>query len=404
MRVAYFVNQYPAPSHTFIRREIQALEGHGIQVARFSLRSGDRLVDTDDLSELARTRQVLAIGPARLAWGVLRAAVTRPNAFGRAVQAALRLGTRSHRGLFRHAVYLAEACTLVRWFEEAKVEHVHAHFGTNSTAVALLCRTLGGPTYSFTVHGPEEFDMPESLKLGMKVQDAAFVVAIPDFGRSQLYRWSRMEDWGKIEVVRCAVDRRFLELPRTPTPTAPRLLHIGRLSEQKGQVLLLEALSDVARDGLDFQLTMIGDGPMREALQARAREVGLEGRVRFAGLLDGNAIRDETPRLQGARHGELRRGTSGRDRWKRSHAVVPSWRRASPGSRNSWSLACRAGSFRRVHGIRLAGAIRGALLASPEALDAMGEFGAARVAEAHDASREAAKLAALFRETVARNG
>lgn len=169
MNVAYFVNQYPAPSHTFIRREIHALEAHGIRVGRYSLRCGDGLVDPDDLAEVARTRQVLAVGAARLAWGVVRAALTRPAAFARAVRATVQLGFRSNRGLLRHAVYLAEACTLVQWLEEAKVEHLHAHFGTNSTAVALLCRKLGGPTYSFTVHGPEEFDMPEGLKLGMKI-------------------------------------------------------------------------------------------------------------------------------------------------------------------------------------------------------------------------------------------
>mgnify|MGYP006200763073 CR=1 FL=1 len=63
------------------------------------------------------------------------------------------------------AVSFAEACVLVDWLESEKVEHVHAHFGTNSTTVAMLCHALGGPTYSFTVHGPDEFDRPRALRL-----------------------------------------------------------------------------------------------------------------------------------------------------------------------------------------------------------------------------------------------
>ena len=38
MRVAYFVNQYPAISHSFVRREIQALERQGLDVARYAIR------------------------------------------------------------------------------------------------------------------------------------------------------------------------------------------------------------------------------------------------------------------------------------------------------------------------------------------------------------------------------
>ncbi len=46
MRIAYLVNQYPKPSHTFIRREIQALERLGADVFRISLRGWkDQLAD-----------------------------------------------------------------------------------------------------------------------------------------------------------------------------------------------------------------------------------------------------------------------------------------------------------------------------------------------------------------------
>ena len=68
MRVAYLINQYPKVSHSFIRREILALERHGFEVLRIALRGWDlELVDPEDLQERTRTRYVLRDGRARAA-------------------------------------------------------------------------------------------------------------------------------------------------------------------------------------------------------------------------------------------------------------------------------------------------------------------------------------------------
>ena len=86
-------------------------------------------------------------------------------------------------------IYLAEACCIRALADaESKLQHLHAHFGTNSAEVAMLVHVLGGPPWSFTVHGPEEFDKPEFIGLPEKIRRAAFVVAISSFGRSQLFR------------------------------------------------------------------------------------------------------------------------------------------------------------------------------------------------------------------------
>ena len=172
---------------------------------------------------------------------VLRTAACRPRAFGARASMAVKAGRVSERGLFRNLVYLAEACVLLRWLAELGIEHVHAHYGTNSAMVAMLCRMLGGPPYSFTMHGPEEFDAPRSLSLREKIHHAAFVVAITEFTRSQLYRWADYADWPKIHVVRVGVSPMFLEHGPSPIPAAPRLVNIGRITEQKGQATLIQA-------------------------------------------------------------------------------------------------------------------------------------------------------------------
>jgi colanic acid/amylovoran biosynthesis glycosyltransferase len=292
LQVAYLVNQYPQPSQSFIRREIRALEDLGYAVRRYSVRRWDGLLaDDEDRQEQDRTTVLLDAGMLGIFFAVLRAALTAPLRFTAASAAALRLGRRSDRGVLRHFVYLFEACLLVRELRRHGVDHVHAHFGTNSTTVALLCRILGGPAYSFTVHGPEEFDKPEFLHLGEKIRHAAFVVAISQFGRSQLFRQCAYAEWEKIKIVRCGVDASFHDVEPTDPPAVPRLVCVARLHEQKGLPILVDAAARLRDGGLAFRIKVIGDGPLRGELQRRIAELKLEAYIELAGWQSGPEVR-----------------------------------------------------------------------------------------------------------------
>jgi colanic acid/amylovoran biosynthesis glycosyltransferase len=216
-----------------------------------------------------------------------------PRRFARALAEVWRLGRNSERGVLIHLIYLAEACVLRKWTQQDGIAHLHVHFGSNSTAVAMLCRLLGGPPYSFTVHGPEEFDRPVSLGLGQKIRHAAFVVSICSFGRSQLWRWAEVRDWGKVHVVHCGLDESFLGAPPSPPSAAPRLINIGRLTEQKGQLILVEAAARLRAQGRDFEVVLIGGGPLREAIEERIRRLDLGAHVRLAGWMTGPQVRQE---------------------------------------------------------------------------------------------------------------
>ncbi|MEO8598329.1 MAG: colanic acid biosynthesis glycosyltransferase WcaL, partial [bacterium] len=162
MKIAYLVNQYPKVSHSFIRREILALERQGFDVQRIAVRGWDgELVDDEDLRERDRTRYVLQDGMTSLLSASIRILATSPLRFFHALRLALKMGRRADRSWPFHLIYLAEACRIVPWLDAFGARHLHAHFGTNSAEVAMLATTLGGPPYSFTVHGPEEFDKPE---------------------------------------------------------------------------------------------------------------------------------------------------------------------------------------------------------------------------------------------------
>src|SRR5262245_4184884 len=166
MRVAYLVNQYPKVSHTFIRREILALERLGREVKRFAVRGWDaEVVDPEDRAEQGRTHYLLQRGLLSLAGAVFVQALARPRRFFAALALALRMARRADRPWPYHLVYLAEACALRQALGDDGADQLHAHFGTNTAEVAMLAHALGGPPFSFTVHGPEEFDKPMFLGL-----------------------------------------------------------------------------------------------------------------------------------------------------------------------------------------------------------------------------------------------
>jgi colanic acid/amylovoran biosynthesis glycosyltransferase len=293
MHIAYLVNRYPQVSHSFIRREILALERQGFKITRIAIRGWDQpLPDKEDQSERSQTQFVLQDGAVALLRAVLVIGLTRPMKLLRAFGLACRMGRRAERPLPVHLIYLAEACRIAGWLRSTDVQHVHAHFGTNSAEVAMLVHELGGPGWSFTVHGPEEFDKAQFIGLPEKIRRCAFVVAVSSFGRSQLFRCVDHEHWNKIAVVHCGLDPRYF-VDHADDCSALSLVCVGRLCEQKGQLLLLEAARILRDRGTAFKLTLAGDGELRPAIETLIAKYQLEDVVQLTGWISGDEVREQ---------------------------------------------------------------------------------------------------------------
>jgi colanic acid/amylovoran biosynthesis glycosyltransferase len=400
MRVCYFVSEYPAVPHTFIRREIVELERNGISVLRVSLRGSDReLVDRDDISEKARTRYIFDGNIAKFATALAGTMVQRPKALARATLAAIRMMRRSSRPAPLHLAYLAEALVLARWVMKQDIQHVHAHFGTNGAEVAMLCHLLTGIPYSFTVHGPDEFDRPEYLGLPVKVKHAAFVCVVSSFTGSQLCRWIPPEEWPKIKLVRCGLDADFLSPQPSRIVSKHQLVTVGRLSEQKGQLILLHALAVLAREGVPFKLTVVGDGPLRPQLERSIRQLGLERQVELSGWMSNAQVRAT---IRDARALVMPSFAEGlpvvlMEALALGRPVITTYVAGIPelvkDQTCGWLVP--AGSVDQ-----LASAIRQCLHAPDVFIQTMGASGRKLVLEQHDIVQECRKLAALFRVQV----
>jgi colanic acid/amylovoran biosynthesis glycosyltransferase len=396
-RFAYLVNRYPEASQSFIRREIVALERLGVEVQRYVVRHWEgTLVDEEDKRENARSRAILDTPVRDFAWAVGSTLASRPRAFLRALELSWRLSRSSPRGFAYHGMYLAEACVLRRWLQDEGIGHVHAHFGTNSACVAMLCHELGGPKYSFTVHGPDEFDRPGQLGLAEKVKRSEFVVGISKFGKSQLMRWSNFTDWKKIHVVHCGVDRQFLESDPTPIPAAPRVVCVGRLAHAKGQSLLIEAAARLKQEGLEFEIVLAGSGPMHQELEALVTQYDVADRVRLLGWVSNARVRQE---LIASRAMVLPSFAEGlpvaiMEAFAMGRPVIATRVAAIPelveDDATGWLIEPGAlGS--------LVNALRDLFTSHPERLAKMGRRGRARVRDRHNIDREAAKLLMLLR-------
>lgn len=396
MRVAYLTTEYPKVSHSFIRREIEALEARGLRIERFAIRgTEDPLRDVADIAEQKKTYVCLEQGPAGLLRDTLGVLGAHPKSVSQALWAARSMAGASDRGYARHGAYLVEAAHLVKECQRRAIDHVHVHFGTNSATVALLMRKMGGPPFSMTVHGPNEFDQAIGWQLGRKVEAAAFVAAISSYCRGQLQRWSDPGCWDRIHIVHCAVNEVFLEAPPSRPTDVQKLVCVGRLSAQKGQLLLLRSFAKVARAFPKAELVLGGDGELRGPIEREVERLGLGGRVQITGWIDEATVREH---ILGARAMVLPSYAEGlpvvimealalgRPVVSTMVAGIPELVR--PGQTGWLVPAGDEGA--------LEGALREVLSASPPELEALGEKGRVAVRQSHSAATEAEKLHELF--------
>lgn len=294
-RVAYLVSQYPCLSHTFIEREVLGLRSVGVDVRTHSVRpcppSELRSVAMREEAETTLTLH----GTSKAEIAAAHAALGRRSPAGYA--AGLAMAGRSGRSSLKPKVwqgfYFAEAVVLYERLRAQGVRHLHAHFANVSCDIARIVVAIGraedGPEsgwrWSFTMHGPTEFEEVSAHDLPAKVEDADGVSAISDFCRSQLMRLVDPQHWAKIDVVHMTVDAQtYLPPAGGRSADGPlNLLYVGRLVPEKGAPVLLDAISQLVERGVDVHARIVGGGQLADSLAADVARRGLESVVDLVG-------------------------------------------------------------------------------------------------------------------------
>jgi glycosyltransferase involved in cell wall biosynthesis len=302
--------------------------------------------------------------------GLVRHAVLHPRGFGEALEATREMHRAAGGGFVRHSAYLAQAIRLRARCRDLGITHVHAHFSTNAATVAMLCHRLGGPRYSFTVHGPDELEQLVENSVGDKAQHAAFVIAISAYCRDRLQAYLPEHLHARVKIVPCGLDLRDYPSDPGPPPMSARLLSVGRLCPQKGQAEIPAAIAAAADTAPGLSVVLIGE---QLDLAARRRRIG------------------ETRALLLPSHAEglpiviMEAFAMGRPVITTRIAGIPELVDDSCG----WLVEPGDGAA-------LAEAIRAVMAASKAKLAKMGKEGRKRVMARHDLDRIAPRLIALF--------
>lgn len=401
MRIAYLLNAYPMTSTTFIRREIEALEAMGEPVHRFALRHWDSaLVDRDDIAEQERTHYILTGSKAALVRDVVLAILRHPLRFLALLPLWWRVWRNANRKFVQHVAYLAEALAFYRRTAALGIDHVHTHFSTNATTVAMFARRMGGAPYSFTVHGPDELvpGEPARFSLREKARGAAFIVAITGYCRDRIAQ-EAPDSADKIRIIPCGIDMDDFPFDPTP-PESARIICIGRLCANKGQTHIPPAVAAVAAEFPELVVELIGGGEDEPAIRAAIARHGVERQVVLHGWGSNAHVR-----------AQLEAGRA---------MLLPSYAEGLPiGIMEALAIG-RPVLTTRIAGIpelvdegcgwifepgdeaAIAEALRAIMRASSEKRAAMGAEGRRRVEERHDRRKSAQALLAAFGEVAGR--
>ena len=278
LRVGYVLKRFPRFSETFILNELLALEALGVECHIFSLLTPPEEPRHARLAQLRAPVTYLSKSV-----GLVPAPVPEDDVLfaGSDPKSAASLRAKA-----------AEVAQLAR---QAGITHLHAHFGSDATTVALLAaRDIGG-AYSFTAHARDIYHTyvsPEidAAKRHAKLAEAAFTVTVSDYNARHLSTLCP-EAAERIYRLYNGIDLSLF----SPTDRAVpgRILAVGRLVEKKGFSVLVDACALLRDRGLTFDCRIIGDGPLQGALQDQIAGHGLADRVTLAGPMPQERLADE---------------------------------------------------------------------------------------------------------------
>ncbi|MFC1831696.1 glycosyltransferase family 4 protein [Thermodesulfobacteriota bacterium] len=254
-----------------------------------SIRGTDCSLDKlsqEEVEEQKQTYFVVDNGAVSATVGAFREFFRMPSQFLRGCLGALSLAGMKPKLWPMYLIYFLEAVVAGARFRQEQVTHVHTHF---ASTVTLLMSRLNGFTFSITIHGPAEFDDVKGFHLADKVSEARLVVAISHYAASQIMRVAAPEHWKKIEVVRLGIAPDSLKTRSLHDHDAGKpyeLLTVGRLAHVKAQLVLLNVLERLRERSIAARLTLVGEGPLRPALEKEVQARGLGELVELTGALN----------------------------------------------------------------------------------------------------------------------
>jgi len=300
-RVAYLLPEYPGQTHTFIRREIDAMRALGAEVALFSTRRPPERIVIHEWARKAmeETTYLHPLPPGGLALAARELLRAGPSGWLKAAASILRADVPTLRHRLRLIPLTVFGALLAGLLRERDLSHVHVHMCGDVANVALFAHLLSGVRYSLVMHNSLSEFGPNQLE---KWRHAAFGITIS--GRHLQEAREQLGDSApkRFDVAPMGVE---IESYRRTAPYEPwqgegpvRVFCCGRINPQKNHPDLVRALAILRSEGLDARVRIAGgddtpDQRYRHELETTIAETGMEGAVELLGPRDEEAVQSE---------------------------------------------------------------------------------------------------------------
>jgi glycosyltransferase involved in cell wall biosynthesis len=281
--IAYLLSAYPDFHETFVAREVEGMRQSGIPLRVYSLKrpSPDAYLYPDH-AKLVRYLPFLF--DARVIAGTLKALVRHPLAVAKAIGWLTSVYWRRPKELAKAIAILPKTLTIAGELEGTDVA-VHAHWATIPTSAAVVIQMVSGRPFSITAHAWDIY-LPEKSELRDKIRRCSGLVTCTAYNVQYLRSVVIDEaSRAKINLNYHGIDlSKMTPTTRQRAPGTPlKVVAVGRLVEQKGFSLLVEAVGLAAKAGQQVEVTLIGDGPLQASLEQLAEQHGVRDRILFAG-------------------------------------------------------------------------------------------------------------------------
>ncbi len=292
MKIGYVVKRFPRFSETFILNEILALEKQGVEVEVFALMEAVEDSFHEQLSAMKAPVFYLndqqVVNQWKLQTGIRDQKQYIP------VSALLENQTcRLNEAIFpaksvKKSMSLHnQAMSLALLAMARGIQHLHAHFASEATGVALIASRISRIGYSFTAHAKDIYhvyvdEQIDRELLKTKINESLFVLTVSEYNRRYLASLVDPDQHHKIIRLYNGVDQNHFFPPVSPK-RRNEILAVGRLVEKKGFRFLIDACALLNERKADFQCTIIGHGEERENLQQQINVLGLNQFVHLVG-------------------------------------------------------------------------------------------------------------------------
>lgn len=285
--VAVVLSRFPSVTETFILREVAEMERQGQPVRLVPLMRDEPSVVHEEARPWIGRALITPFFSIAILRSNLVAARRHPcRYFGLLLRLTLASLT-SPRFLLGTWALFPKSVHLAHLLDAEGIRHVHAHFGSHPATTALVIARFSRATYSVTLHAHDLFVRRYRPYLGSKLRQAAFVRVISEYNRQAVAsRYPRVQQ-ENVHVVHVGIRTGDYGSREHQDTSSERpgawIVCVAALRDYKGLPVLVNACARLLREGFAFRADLVGDGPMRRALQRQIAHAGLDQQVRLAG-------------------------------------------------------------------------------------------------------------------------